>query len=313
MDIAEEPLERRYWNALHQHMSGNGEAPLHEGYELARSALGEGLGVLDVAQMHQQALLRVFEDDARARRLVARAGGFFAECLSPFELSHRGAVEGVQAMRRVNELLESELQRIAHALHDEAGQLLASVHLAVAAIAGDLPQDRRDRLAHVEELLFKVEAEMRRLAHDLRPSVLDDLGLGPAVESLVEKVAARTGLVFHLDVDAPVRLVTSVETALYRVVQESVNNIVKHANARQVDIELKYLRAAIICRIRDDGIGLPVSPVGSLRGLGIKGMQERVYALGGTLEIFSQPMRGTTLHAQIPLEGIFDANPDSAR
>src|SRR5439155_9428657 len=105
---------------------------------------------------------------------------FLAESLSPFEMTHRSFQDAIAALRRLNEMLEEEARRIAHALHDEAGQLLVSVHLAVKEIADGLPPRARDQLMKIRAPLGEVERHLRRLSHELRPTVLDDLGLVPS-------------------------------------------------------------------------------------------------------------------------------------
>jgi len=216
-------------------------------------------------------------------------------------MSHRGAQEGTRALRRLNEILEGELKRIAHALHDEAGQLLASVHIAVAEVAGGLPPEYRARFDEVERLLKQIEMELRSLSHELRPTVLDNLGLVPALEMLAERVTKRTGLAVSIAGELHARLPPTVETALYRIVQEALNNAVKHAHAKSVAIDLQHTPLKVACSVRDDGIGFAKQKQPGMQGLGLIGIRERLNALGGLLRVVSGPQRGTTLLVDIPL------------
>src|SRR5882672_8322077 len=226
---ADADLAGRYREILQEYLKEGGETLRSRGYELARQALTSGCGVLDMADVHHRALQQICKESQCDARLLKAAGDFFAECLSPFEMSHRGAQEGSRALRHLNEFLEGELKRIAHALHDEAGQLLASVHIAVVDIASELPPRARLRFEKVERLLVQIEVELRNLSHGLRPTVLDNLGLVPALEFLADRVAKRNGLNVFVVGGAGGRLPTAVETALYRIVQEALNNAVKHA------------------------------------------------------------------------------------
>ena len=294
-------LAERYWEILREYLERRDEAPLNDGYELARQAMVDGCGVLEMADIHHQALRRLWAESRPDERLLWAAGDFFAECLSPFEMSHRGALEGTRALRHLNEVLEGELKRIAHALHDEAGQLLASVSIAVVDVASELPPQARIRFEVVERLLKEIEIELRNLSHDLRPTVLDNLGLVPALEFLAEKVAKRNGLDVFVTGDASTRLPAAVETALYRIVQEALNNAVKHADASSVRIELQRMPSKVVCSVCDDGVGFDVYQQQGAHGLGLVGIRERLNALGGSLHITSEPRRGTTMQADIPL------------
>jgi PAS domain S-box-containing protein len=211
-----------------------------------------------------------------------------------------------EALRRLNEAQEDVARRIAHALHDEAGQVLASVYLAVAEVARELSSPARERLARISQLLDQVDEQLRRLSHELRPTILDDLGLLPALEFLVEGVAKRTGLAITAKGPTDGRLPPPVETALYRVVQEALTNVTKHAQAQNVMIELRREDRTISVSIHDDGIGFEVPAVlakRGQRGLGLIGIRERLHALGGTLQIDSQPGQGTELIVAVPLKG----------
>lgn len=208
-----------------------------------------------------------------------------------------------QALLSLNERLEEEAKRIAHALHDEAGQLLSSVHLALEEFAHELPPKARERLDPVKNLLRQIEEELRRLSHELRPTILDDLGLLPAIEFLAGRVGKRNGIVVTVQGSTEGRLAAPAETTLYRSVQEALTNIVRHARATCVHIEIRREEGAIHCSIRDDGAGFEVSAVLSRRGqrgLGLTGIRERAGALGGTLAIRSAPGKGTELLIAIP-------------
>src|SRR2546425_7155550 len=209
------------------------------------------------------------------------------------------------ALRGLNEALEEEVKRIAHALHDEAGQLLASVHIGLADVARDMPPPTAKRLEDVRGLLDKIEEQLRHLSHELRPTILDDLGLGPALEFLAEGVSKRTGLSITVEGSPGKRLPAPTETALYRIVQEALTNVTKHAQATRVYIKFMRNRRFLRGVIRDDGMGFDVPAVltrrGS-RGLGLTGIRERLHAVGGTLDIIASPRGGTQLILTVPVE-----------
>jgi signal transduction histidine kinase len=209
-----------------------------------------------------------------------------------------------QAFERLHELLEDEARRIARALHDEAGQLLASVYLALAELAVELPAPARERLGQISALLDQVGEQLRCLSHELRPVVLDDLGLVAALESLAQGISKRTGLVITIDASLEERVPLLVETALYRILQEALCNVGRHARARHVKIHLQRTPGMITCSVRDNGIGMNVSavPQRGEGGLGLIGIRERLAALGGTLSITSRLGQGTDLGVAIPLE-----------
>ena len=210
-----------------------------------------------------------------------------------------------EALRHQNEVLEDEIKRIAHALHDEAGQLLASVHIGLAEVARDLPSHTAERLANVRGLLDKIEEQLRHLSHELRPTILDDLGLRPALEFVADGVWRRTGLKVVVEGSPGGRLPAPIETALYRIVQEALTNVTKHARATRVSVTLERSGRFLRCAIHDDGVGFDVPAVlarrGS-RGLGLIGIRERLHAVAGTLEIVATPRDGTRLAISVPVE-----------
>jgi signal transduction histidine kinase len=221
------------------------------------------------------------------------------------KLSARRQAE--QALRAQNQRLEEEARRIAHALHDEAGQLLVSVYLALDTLAAQLQSDARDRLTQIRSLLEQVEAQLRRLSHELRPTILDDLGLKPAIEFLANGIANRTGRLVLVNASIGGRLPGPVEIAMYRIVQEALTNVVKHAQATQAVVHLGRRPDALVCSIVDNGRGFDASaPSAHLhsQGLGLIGMRERVASLGGTFSIDSSPGRGTTQNIEVPLKGV---------
>jgi signal transduction histidine kinase len=205
--------------------------------------------------------------------------------------------------RQLLEAQEAERRRMAHELHDEAGQLLAAVHLALETTVSGLPPPWREGFHQVRSQLAAMETQLRRLAHELRPTMLDDLGLLPALQFLAQGVATRTGLDIHVDSALAGRLAPAVETALYRIMQEGLTNIAKHAAAIHVTLQVWHEGGRVHSLLRDDGVGFVVAQVvdrTGLRGLGLLGIQERLEALGGTLQITSAPGQGTTLQITLP-------------
>lgn len=309
-------LRERYFMALRDSLANGGESALQQAYEIGRRAIGEGVGALELLAVHQEALdtiVREKPDVGSCAKVISESGKFLGECLSSYEMTHRGFQEAVRALRRLNELLEEEARKIAHALHDDAGQLLVSVHLALQEASGGLSPRARLRLEKVRVPLDEIEKHLRRLSHELRPTVLDDLGLVPALEFLAQGVAARNGVV--IKVEGPrTRLPSPIEIALYRVAQEALRNATKHSRAGRVDIRLAVESKKVNCSIRDDGRGFDVAAVLDRRGdrgLGLIGMRERLNAVGGQFDIHSAPGRGTEIQIAVPL-GDHDADTSSS-
>ncbi len=298
-----EEFTEHYWASLRKYLDDPSEAQRSRAYELGRHGLADGLGVLDIAAAHYGALQRALSTHARRaipEAVIRVANEFFTESLSPFEMSHRGAREGARAWQRLNEALENEAKRIAHALHDEAGQLLASVHFVVAEMADELPPQSRPRLQEIKALLNRIETELRNLSHELRPIVLDRLGLLPALQFLAEGVTRRAGIPITVKGGEPGRLPPVVEITLYRIVQEALNNVLKHARASSASIELEVGPERVSCTIRDNGVGFAAERIQHSDGLGLAGIRERLNALGGSLHFASRPKRGTELRAEVP-------------
>jgi signal transduction histidine kinase len=271
-----------------------------------------------MASLHHQAVLALVRDAKNGKHqeeLLRASAEFLAECLSPYEMAHRGFQDAVKALRQLNETLENEIKRIAYAVHDEAGQLLVAVHLALAEVAPELPERQRAQFARIKELLNQVEKHLRRYSHELRPTILDDLGWIPAIRFLAEGISKRANLPIFIDASDSGRLPTTVETTLYRIVQEALTNAVKHAKAKDVRIRAWRENLVQCCSIQDDGVGFDSSRAHAApgrKGLGLIAMQERVSAIGGTLQIESRPGSGTVLSIRLPLED-HHANSNRAR
>ncbi|HXB68598.1 MAG TPA: ATP-binding protein [Candidatus Acidoferrales bacterium] len=210
------------------------------------------------------------------------------------------------ALQRVNEMLEEQSKRIAHAVHDEAGQLLAAVFIRLEQATRELPSSCGPCFQEIKQMLELIELQLREISHDLRPAVLDDLGLLPALQGLIDRVSKRSGIAINLANLAPERLPAGVETALYRFVQESLTNVAKHAGASRVEIRLLRGQDEVQCSVRDNGAGFDLTEVLSRkgsRGLGLVGIRERIASVGGTVSIHSISGVGTELLVTIPLGG----------
>jgi signal transduction histidine kinase len=224
---------------------------------------------------------------------------FAARAAVAVELSQRVARDTV---RRVVDAQESERKRLARELHDETGQALTSILLGLKPLEASMADDQsRAALAELREHVVAALQDVRRLAVELRPAVLDDFGLVPALERLTDAFAEQTNIRvdFHSAL-GDTRLPNEVETALYRVVQESLTNIVKHASAQRVSVSIARRPSGAAAVIEDDGKGFDQR---TLRedGLGLLGMRERLGLIDGRLEIESRPGAGTTVVAEVPL------------
>jgi two-component system sensor histidine kinase UhpB len=301
-------FEQQYRAALLDYTENPSEAALGRAYKLGRNAIAAGQSLLEIASLHHQALQEIVSAarESQPHNDLLKAGAdFLAESLSPYEMAHRGFQDAVKALRRLNETLEEETKRIAHAVHDEAGQLLVAVHIALAELASDLPKSQHRQLGRIDELLNQAEAQLRRFSHELRPTILDDLGWLAAIRFLADNVSKRTGIPIQIHTKISGRLSGSLETALYRIVQEALTNAMKHAKPTRVRIDVLKENHTLCCSIQDDGVGFDVRLVkssGKREGLGLIGIQERLNALGGILSIDSVRGRGTTLLFRLPME-----------
>jgi signal transduction histidine kinase len=238
--------------------------------------------------------------------LVRAVGGLVGMALESAALRERLVAQQDRLRALAGGILrarEEEARRIAHELHDEAGQLLAALHITLDDLAAQVPaQDASFK--RFREVLDQVEAQLRRLARELRPTILDDLGLGPALEWLAQGLGERRDVT--ITIDAPERRLTpELETALYRIVQEALANAVRHARPRRIAVEVGEEGSRIRAVVRDDGRGFDVAAALARRGdrgLGLIGIRERAAALGGTVDIRSTPDAGTALTVVIPRE-----------
>jgi len=235
---------------------------------------------------------RFSDDDLRlAETLAARAA-------IAVDLSERVSRD---ALRRVVEAQELERTRLARELHDETGQALTSVLLALKSIeAAASREELNTALVHARELVVQATRDVRRLAVELRPSALDDFGLVPALERLLGGFGESSGIMTDLESGlGDERLPGEVETTLYRIVQEALTNVGKHAKAKRVSIVLTRRGGEVSAVIDDDGCGFDPKAGGG--GLGLVGMRERVALVGGRMTIESREGAGTTIHVEVPL------------
>jgi signal transduction histidine kinase len=253
---------------------------------------GRAIGVL-AAHDKLGSDVRFSDTDLRLAETFATRGALAVD------LSERIASD---SLRRVVEAQELERRRLARELHDETGQALTSILLGLKSLEEKVDDaGARAAAAELRELVVATLQDVRRLAVELRPSALDDFGLVAALERLTTLFSEQTGI--SIDFEAALageRLPQEVETALYRIVQESLTNVVKHARARRVSILLARKDGAIKAVIEDDGQGFDPAEEAT-EGFGLVGMRERLALLGGRLEIESSDDAGTTVAAEVPV------------
>jgi signal transduction histidine kinase len=255
-------------------------------------AHGRAIGIIAV---HDKlgADVRFSDGDLRLTEMFA------ARAAVAVDLSERVARD---TLRRVIEAQELERRHLARELHDETGQALTSILLGLRGIRAARSATEAEQVeTELRDIVVQALQDVRTLAVELRPTALDDFGLVPALERLAETFAARsaieTVLEPHLGAE---RLTPEVETALYRLVQEALTNVVKHAEASQVSIVLTRRDGGVNALIEDNGHGFDVDQVDG-GALGLVGMRERLALLGGTLTIESAPGGGTTIAAYLPV------------
>jgi two-component system sensor histidine kinase DegS len=366
-------LLRRYLAALRRHLANGPRASVKSAGRLGRHALSEGLGTLDLARIHEQALTALLTPRSSTesdKGKVERASVFFVETLAPIEKTRRFVAESNGRLNQMNEVLsrrtvelvtanqrleqeitqrqavekalmrseehyeqlleqsrkwQEQLRRVSHQilsaheaerkeisreLHDEIGQSLTGINITLATLAMEATVNTRglkEKIARTQRLVEKSMKTVHRFARELRPPVLDDLGLIPALHSYMKEFAKRTRLRIGFTAVAAVeRLDSEKRTVLYRVAQEALTNIAKHARATRAGVRItRQLDGAICLEVHDNGKSFQVHRVLSGEGskrLGLVGMRERVEMVGGSFAIESSAGRGTKIRAQIPFK-----------
>ncbi|HYL16140.1 MAG TPA: PAS domain S-box protein [Terriglobales bacterium] len=216
---------------------------------------------------------------------------------------------------RLQSVREEERTSIAREIHDELGQSCTALKMDLALVGRKLTTRQshlRVKIDSAVRLVDEMIGTLRRIASELRPRTLDDLGLAAALEWQAQEFESRTGIPCHLTLlQEPLSLDSERSTAIFRIFQESLTNIVRHAQASRVEARLEREEDRLIFQVRDDGIGFNSEDAKSHRSLGLVGMQERALLLNGELKIEGVPGAGTTLTLRIPLPHLSPAPSDS--
>jgi signal transduction histidine kinase len=260
--------------------------------------------VIDTAMGSFATAARSADGPAQVARILSAGMSFVLDCVSSYDDALSNASETRRGLRAQADNMEEQARRIAHEIHDSSAQYLASIHTELQRAAAGAPVELVPRLQRAQSLLSQVEADLRRVSQELRPTILDDLGLVSALHELSRSVSQHNGLVVVVEGPADERYAPSVEIALYRTVQEVLANVMgRQRHMHRVKVKIEVRENEIRCSIADDGGGLSGRSSASPRGPGLIGIRERLAALGGTLSIDNRPDgHGTLLTASIPLE-----------
>ncbi|HLC34759.1 MAG TPA: ATP-binding protein [Anaerolineales bacterium] len=256
------------------------------------------------------------QDGQATTRVRAPAGsdpdaGRLAEAInSMLDRLERRTLELRALTERVISAQEEERKRIARGMHDDTGQAISTLIIGLERMAGMVPPEAPElakRIAATREIATRTLEDLRTVVYGLRPTMLDDLGLAPAIRWYARSQFEEAGTQLVLDLpDGLARATPEVETTVFRIAQEAVNNVKRHAGAQRVAIALRVEAGWLELRVQDDGRGFDVQRTSQealrLRRFGLMGMKERVDLVGGSLQVESQPGRGTQLVARIPAE-----------
>lgn len=285
--------------------------PLEEGHRVALEAntqlsrLNEALSqrTRDITRSNQQLKKEI------ARRKVVEQTLLRSEQQSRVLLSQSQLLQEKLRLlsRRVLSVQEEERKRISRELHDVVAHVLTGINVRLSALKIEASVNTKGlgrKIANTQRLVEKSVDIVHRFARELRPAVLDDLGLIPALHSHMKSFAKETGIRVSLTAFAGLEALSNVKrTVLYRIAQEALTNVVRHAKASRVDVYIEKRNDTVVLRIKDDGKSFDLQRVGKVginKRLGLLGMRERAEMVGGTFKIDSAPGHGTTIHVQIP-------------
>jgi signal transduction histidine kinase len=365
-------LSRLYHAALEKYLKQGPVADMESARELGRHALRLGLETLDMARIHEIALVSLVLPNYSSKTsnsLMGRAGVFFAEAITPIEETHRGAREAnihlnqvvqtlgqrtleladsvkvlkqeisqrqaVEESLRASELTSSELlaksrqmqgelrqlsrqlltvqeeerMKISRELHDVIAQTLTGINVRLGALKAESnasSEELQQKITSTQRLVEESVDIVHRFACELRPTVLDDLGLIPALKSFMKDFIANTGIRVSLKVSATIEHANAaIRTALYRVAQEALNNVGRHAQASRAEVSIHCLDGVIRMEITDNGAGFEVDGTSASKKpgrLGLLGMRERVEMVGGSFSVESAPGTATVIRVEIPFK-----------
>jgi signal transduction histidine kinase len=209
---------------------------------------------------------------------------------------------------RVQSLREEDRTRIAREIHDELGQLLTGIKMELRMVENELAgrNDRSlnpaiDRLVELGEMVDSTISSIQRITADLRPSVLDHLGLAAALKEEAELFGMRSGILCHVEIDEIEALPPELETTIFRIFQESLTNVARHANAEHVVVSFFEENGALKLSVKDDGDGMDMAVLDDPGSLGLIGMAERAESMGGAVHFESLPQQGTEVIFTVPI------------
>ncbi|PPQ45278.1 ATP-binding response regulator [Rhodopseudomonas palustris] len=258
-------------------------------------------------------LERAMRYATRQARTLATLDRRLAECRTTarklVDQSERRAAAEADVLKVLRQTMvdqEAERKRIARELHDNLGQMVTLVQFGLDALARGSPSaaSLAEKVASLKHIVNDLSTSLHRVAWEVRPTALDTLGLEDAVSQLVASWEPHCSLVFDLHLGlGERRLPPDIESALYRIVQEGITNVVRHAHATRVGVILEFRGSDVICIIEDNGCGIPPEQADehSSRRLGLVGMRERLASVDGTVELETEAGRGTALFVRVPL------------
>jgi signal transduction histidine kinase len=248
-----------------------------------------------------------FPMDASISQLDTVEGKLFTVMLRDVTERVRAHEDLAAFATQANAIREQEKSRVARELHDELAQSLTALKMDTIFVRDNLGADPQGAARKLDEMLAMIDASVaatRRIAADLRPLLLDDLGLMPAIEWLVQNFTQRTGVACDLVADEELELHEPYATAVFRIVQESLVNVAKHSQASRVEVSVSRTGGEMLLRVRDNGVGFSPSAARKPGSLGLTGLRERAQLLKGSISVDSEPGNGTTVQARIPVREI---------
>lgn len=298
-----------------------------DSYAHADTAIAEALlkGSNNFEWLHQRSDGEVFLSEIRLKLIQLADGPYLMALIRDISVQKKIELERedlnrqlrssnqrlAMMSRKIMENQEQDRRRIARELHDEIGQLLTAMKINLQFLIKETDCEVRkdpicERLNELLELIDDTIKQIRAISLDLRPSMLDDLGLVPAIRWYMDQQAQRSGIHVSVEeIDMPDRIDSTIENACYRVMQEAVNNVLKHAQATQVHVLIQTMANGLHLIVRDDGKGFDAEAARQKaiqgRSFGILGMQERIELIGGSFTIQSEPGKGSEVKAVFPL------------